>query len=151
MRTLRMGSQGADVAGLQQSLNDLGTDPRQPQQRSAQHALVPDGIFGVRTRGRVVEFQLKNGLTADGIAGPITLGRIFALGGIVPEVVGGAPGASRGGRAAGGTTGFGGGRQTAGKIGPSGTTRLIQGGMAGTGSGAGGGTHGRGSGGGRIV
>jgi peptidoglycan hydrolase-like protein with peptidoglycan-binding domain len=146
-----MGSQGADVAGLQQSLNDLGADPRQPQQRSTQPALVPDGIFGARTRARVIEFQLKNGLSPDGIVGPITLGRIFALGGFVPESApGAAPAGAGGGKAGAGTSGFGGGR-TAGTLAPSGATRLIQGGMAGAGSGAGGGTHGRGSGGGRIA
>jgi len=37
------------------------------------YGLSADGIFGPRTEGRVREFQVAHGLVADGIAGPATL------------------------------------------------------------------------------
>ncbi|WP_303740621.1 peptidoglycan-binding protein [Lutispora saccharofermentans] len=59
--TLKIGSRGASVANLQASLNNKGF--------SAGSA---DGIFGYKTQNAVIGFQKANGLTPDGIAGPIT-------------------------------------------------------------------------------
>lgn len=61
---LRMGSSGPDVVILQKALNQAGN--------SVLPQLTPDGLFGLKTHSRVAEFQRKNGLMADGIAGPNT-------------------------------------------------------------------------------
>jgi general secretion pathway protein A len=75
---IRAGSQGPDVAWLQQQL-----------------ALVQGGIFEARKAGwfddalarRVRRFQLAEGLLPDGIAGPKTLIRLdAATGGGSPEL-----------------------------------------------------------------
>ncbi len=153
-RTLRLGSQGADVAGLQESLNDLGADPRLAKQRSGLPALAEDGIFGLKTRARVIEFQLKNGLAADGIAGPITLGTLIALGGFVPAGVSNGPAggvASGGGRGAGGVAGNGAGRNAGALVPGPIASRGFQPGFGGRGGDAAGGSNGRGAGGGKIV
>lgn len=61
--TLAFGSMGPLVKQLQESLNRLATQlPR----------LTPDGQFGPKTRGRVMELQSSNQLPADGIVGPMT-------------------------------------------------------------------------------
>ena len=62
-RTLSSGATGSDVIELQSRLNNapLGSVP-----------LDVDGIFGPKTRARVVEFQARKGLAADGIVGPKT-------------------------------------------------------------------------------
>jgi lysozyme len=41
--------------------------------------LTPDGIFGVRTRAKLIEFQKLHGLIADGIPGPQTLTKLYEL------------------------------------------------------------------------
>ena len=51
-----------DVRKLQAALNDLGADPK----------LVVDGRDGPATRQAVKNFQVAAGLTADGVAGPVT-------------------------------------------------------------------------------
>jgi peptidoglycan hydrolase-like protein with peptidoglycan-binding domain len=154
-RTLRTGSQGADVAGLQESLNDVGANPRLPLQRSALPALAEDGIFGLRTRTRVIEFQMKNGLSPDGIVGPMTLGTLIALGGFVPAGVssGGPAGgiAQGGGRGAGGVAGTGAGRNAGALVPGPIASRGFQAGFGGRGGDAAGGSNGRGAGGGKIV
>ena len=61
---LRYGSQGPQVKTLQAALNVW------PQRRSPNLTL--DGMFGPRTRGKVVEFQGANRLVPDGIVGPKT-------------------------------------------------------------------------------
>lgn len=62
MRILKRGTSGADVKDLQVSLQKLG------------YVLGPtDGIFGLRTEQAVIQFQKDNGLTPDGIVGPVTL------------------------------------------------------------------------------
>ncbi len=61
--TLRQGSTGPAVAELQQRLNARGAAP----------VLVCDGNFGPRTFVAVVSYQGAHGLTADGVAGPLTL------------------------------------------------------------------------------
>ena len=62
-RTLRYSSTGDDVNKLQQGLNQLPSFlPR----------LKVDGIYGVKTVGRVKEFQTNSKLVPDGIVGPHT-------------------------------------------------------------------------------
>lgn len=61
MATLRRGSTGPEVTALQQRLTELGFDPNGI-----------DGHFGPGTEAAVKAFQQANGLTADGIVGPVT-------------------------------------------------------------------------------
>jgi hypothetical protein len=63
--TLRNGDTGANVKKLQQALVTLGYDPG-----------TPDGSFGPATEQAVKSFQADSGLSADGIAGPTTLGAL---------------------------------------------------------------------------
>lgn len=69
---LRQGSRGPQVTQLQNQLNAAGGSRQAP--------LTPDGIFGAKTRARVVEFQSQKGLAADGIVGPQTQGALPAAG-----------------------------------------------------------------------
>ncbi|MEU3254838.1 D-Ala-D-Ala carboxypeptidase family metallohydrolase [Streptomyces sp. NPDC006997] len=69
-RTLSEGMSGADVTQL--------------QIRVAGHVdhgeiLATDGAFGARTKAAVTKFQQAYGLTADGVAGPATFSKIYAL------------------------------------------------------------------------
>lgn len=64
---LRQGMNGMDVETLQQKLNSLG------------YLLTTDGSFGPLTKAGVIDFQTKNGLTPDGIVGPLTLDKIQTL------------------------------------------------------------------------
>ena len=68
--TIRQGDRGTYVRYLQEKLTSK---------------LYPlgniDGIFGNATRTAVVEFQNENGLTADGIVGPITWQAVSQIGG----------------------------------------------------------------------
>jgi hypothetical protein len=57
-----------DVKWLQASLNKL-----------LQAHLVVDGVYGPQTKQAVIKFQQKHGLQADGVAGPITKGKIKEL------------------------------------------------------------------------
>ena len=60
-QTIRQGSRGPLVAEVQEKLN-----------------IVPaDGIFGPGTARHVKEWQAANGLVADGIVGPNTLGKLL--------------------------------------------------------------------------
>lgn len=61
MRTLRIGSRGTDVKEVQSLLQRLGY-----------YNGAIDGIFGNNTRNAVIAFQRANGLTPDGIVGPMT-------------------------------------------------------------------------------
>lgn len=65
-RTLRRGDAGPEVLHLQQALARRGFAPG---------AL--DGTFGPRTQAALDAFQRAEGLAADGIAGPETLGRLL--------------------------------------------------------------------------
>ena len=56
------GSTGSTVRTIQERLSDWGY-----------YTGKVDGIFGKLTRNAVISFQRRNGLTADGIAGPATL------------------------------------------------------------------------------
>ena len=59
------GSRGNDVAELQRALAQLGLKPGKA-----------DGAYGPRTRKALRAFQRRNGLKADGVAGPKTVGAI---------------------------------------------------------------------------
>lgn len=61
---LRVGMHGTDVVALQQDLNDLGFH------------IDDDGLYGNVTQTAIKNIQNKTGLVADGIAGPLTLGKI---------------------------------------------------------------------------
>lgn len=58
--TLRKGDTGEPVKALQRGLQSVGC------------AIMVDGIFGATTLSYVLSFQRANGLTADGIVGPLT-------------------------------------------------------------------------------
>lgn len=62
--TLRSGDTGAEVRSMQQRLVDLG------------YLKAADGIYGIQTYNAVTEFQKRNGLKADGIAGKLTLNKL---------------------------------------------------------------------------
>lgn len=61
MRVLRLGSRGSDVMEIQSLLSQIGYNPGPI-----------DGIFGPLTQQAVINFQLDNNLTPDGIIGPNT-------------------------------------------------------------------------------
>ena len=65
--TLRKGARGSEVRALQAALKDLGF-----------YTMKIDGIYGKGTVSAVRAFQRKNGLKADGIAGPKTLAKLYA-------------------------------------------------------------------------
>lgn len=64
---LRSGSKGEDVKQLQLRLTELGYDPGKA-----------DGVFGKGTKTALQEFQKRNGLEADGEAGPQTIEKLFS-------------------------------------------------------------------------
>lgn len=64
-KTLSSGSNGSAVKELQENLNSLGYS-----------CGTVDGDYGAKTANAVREFQGKNGLSVDGIAGPKTLAAI---------------------------------------------------------------------------
>lgn len=61
----KAGSRGDEVKKIQTRLKDWGY-----------YKGSVDGVYGSKTKDAVVLFQKKNGLTADGIAGPATLSAI---------------------------------------------------------------------------
>lgn len=63
---LKRGSRGDAVKTLQERMSDLGAD------------LDLDGVFGQGTEALVRALQAANGLTADGVVGPATLGALFS-------------------------------------------------------------------------
>lgn len=63
---LKRGSRGDGVKILQERMSDLGAD------------LDQDGVFGQGTEALVRALQTANGLTADGVVGPATLGAWFS-------------------------------------------------------------------------
>ncbi|MFB6398075.1 D-Ala-D-Ala carboxypeptidase family metallohydrolase [Polymorphospora lycopeni] len=69
-RTLQQGASGEDVRQLQ--IRVAGYPGYNAQ-------LAIDGVFGPATRSAVIRFQQAYGLAADGVAGPNTFNRIYAL------------------------------------------------------------------------
>lgn len=63
--TVQYGSYGDTVRQLQQALNQVG------------YSLDVDGAFGTKTRAAVTDYQKKNGLLVDGIAGSQTMGSLL--------------------------------------------------------------------------
>lgn len=63
--TSRIGSTGQEVTNIQSRLKNWGY-----------YTGSVDGVYGQKTADAVKAFQRKNGLTADGIAGPATLAKI---------------------------------------------------------------------------
>ena len=61
---LKVGAKGDQVKAVQQRLVELG------------YLTVADGIYGPKTYNAVVAFQKRNGLTADGIVGKLTLNKL---------------------------------------------------------------------------
>lgn len=68
------GSTGAEVKAIQETLKDRGL-----------YSGSIDGIYGTGTQAAVKKFQKQQGLTADGIAGPLTLKRLGVSVGAIPE------------------------------------------------------------------
>ncbi|WP_213455964.1 D-Ala-D-Ala carboxypeptidase family metallohydrolase [Rhizomonospora bruguierae] len=69
-RTLSEGAGGEDVRQLQIRVSGYP---------GSGAVLALDGAFGPATRSAVVRFQQAYGLAADGIAGPATFGKLYAL------------------------------------------------------------------------
>ena len=69
-RTLSSGASGADVTQLQ--IRVAGWVPRG-------QVMGVDGSFGAQTKAAVANFQKAYGLTVDGVAGPATFTKIYAL------------------------------------------------------------------------
>ncbi|MEV0393962.1 D-Ala-D-Ala carboxypeptidase family metallohydrolase [Polymorphospora rubra] len=69
-RTLQQGASGEDVRQLQ--IRVAGYPGYNAQ-------IAIDGVFGPATRSAVIRFQQAYGLAADGVAGPNTFNRIYAL------------------------------------------------------------------------
>ncbi|WP_419892798.1 peptidoglycan-binding protein [Oceanobacillus kimchii] len=74
--TLREGDSGENVRLLQQALVDNNF---YPNIHAANYGV--DGIYGPNTKDAVRRFQIMNGLTVDGIAGPQTLSALGISGG----------------------------------------------------------------------
>lgn len=72
MQTLRRGSRGNDVQVFQRALNGCMLPPINKFTSPPMQRLVEDGVFGVKTEAMVREYQRLNGITVDGIVGPIT-------------------------------------------------------------------------------
>ena len=66
VRTMKKGSRGTDVKTLQTALKDKGF-----------YSGKIDGIYGKKTVSAVKAYQRKNGLKADGVAGPKTIGKLY--------------------------------------------------------------------------
>lgn len=77
----KVGSSGSEVRQIQTKLKQWGY-----------YKGSVDGIYGTSTKNAVSDFQKKNGLSADGVAGPSTLAKIG-----ISSSGGGSTGASGGG------------------------------------------------------
>lgn len=75
METLRKGDDGTQVKTLQRTLSMRG------------FYCVVDGDFGPSTDAQVRLFQTKNGLTADGIVGPVTWDALATFGSEPPDPI----------------------------------------------------------------
>jgi hypothetical protein len=72
---LRIEMQGSNVMNLQKNLRKLG------------YVIGVDGVFGIKTASVVKTFQLQYNLSADGIAGPITLNKINEVLSVTSETI----------------------------------------------------------------
>ena len=72
---LAKGERGRAVEILQHCLVDLG----HPMPRSTSRSGLTDGVFGAETEAVVKEFQRRQGLKPDGMAGPLTLAQLDTL------------------------------------------------------------------------
>lgn len=70
LATLRRGDQSEQVRAMQILLAGRGCNGKMH---------TPDGKFGPNTEGAVKDFQRKNGLNADGIAGPKTWEKLLGM------------------------------------------------------------------------
>ena len=70
---IRQGSRGSDVIKIQQRLKELGY-----------YSGSIDGIYGSGSRSAVIRFQKDTGLTQDGIVGPATMAKMFAVSASTP-------------------------------------------------------------------
>ncbi len=61
----KVGSRGTEVRAIQEKLKERGL-----------YTIAVDGIYGAKTKEAVIKFQKQQGITADGIAGPVTLKRL---------------------------------------------------------------------------
>lgn len=88
--TLSRGSRGSDVVTLQTLLNN-------PKVLTPPAGITADGWFGLYTEAAVKRFQTQEGLTADGVVGPMTWGALQrkAAGNTAPPPAPSAPGAPR--------------------------------------------------------
>ena len=77
---LQRGDSGPAVKTLQQRLVQLG------------YLSSADGIYGPKTVNAVKDFQKKNGLTADGVAGTMTLNRLSSSSAVPATGIAGLPG-----------------------------------------------------------
>ena len=100
MQVLRLGSSGADVRRLQQALNRCMLVPGNRITSPPLARLQEDGQYGARTGAMVREFQRLNGVTVDGVVGPITSYLIFPFITFTTQLVG--TGTIRGRRDGGG-------------------------------------------------
>jgi hypothetical protein len=66
METLHPGSRAISVPLLQRLLNKKGARPALPE----------DGVFGPVSRAALMDFQRRERITADGVAGPTTWSRL---------------------------------------------------------------------------
>lgn len=73
--TLQEPAQGPEVAYLQDALNRVPSND--PWSSAASLPLNLDGFFGPKTTSRVRRFQSSNGIDANGVVGPQTLGAMF--------------------------------------------------------------------------
>lgn len=71
---LRVGSTGSDVSDLQARLTELGY-----------YTGTIDGKYSTGTQSAVTEFQSRNGLTADGIAGRATQDKLYSASGAAQD------------------------------------------------------------------
>lgn len=65
---LGFGSRNDDVKTLQEALNNT----------EGKYGLATDGIYGEKTRAAVLDYQRRNSLAVDGIAGNETLGHLYS-------------------------------------------------------------------------
>lgn len=72
MQLVKLGDRGGAVRQIQEALN---------ARPSKLVRLTADGVFGIKTQARVMEFQRDNGLKADGIVGDVTRSRLNQVSG----------------------------------------------------------------------